>query len=107
MPRKRPPREIWRETRCRIWKRDLGKCQGPYCADLPFWSLPLNEAHVDHIISGKLGRNVDKNLRLLCRRCHVLRLDNRHRGMIAKALHDGIIPPNWRNLLWDENDIIP
>lgn len=102
MPRSRPPREIWQETRRRIWERDQGQCQGPYCSHLPAWSLPLNKAHIDHIISGKLGSNADENLRLLCRRCHVLRLDDRHRGMIAKALQDGIIPPHWRNLLWDD-----
>ena len=37
----------------------------------------------------------------LCRRCHVLRADKRHRGMIANALRDGIIPPNWRELVWE------
>jgi 5-methylcytosine-specific restriction enzyme A len=100
MPRKRQPREIWRETRRRIWERDEGRCQGPYCAGLPPWSLPLNKAHVDHIVSGKLGGNEAENLRLLCRRCHVLRLDSRHRGMIVHALRDGLIPPNWRELLW-------
>ena len=105
MPRKRPPREIWNETRRRIWERDQGRCQGPYCVDLSSWSVPLNKAHVDHIVSGKLGTNADENLRLLCRRCHVLRLNGRHRGMISKALEDGIIPPDWRKLLWDDGDL--
>lgn len=104
MPHKRPPREIWRKTRRRIWERDQGRCQGPYCTDLPAWSLPLNKAHIDHIVSGKHGSNADDNLRLLCRRCHVLRLDGRHRGMIAVALRDGIIPPSWRELLWEDED---
>jgi len=107
MPRRRPPAAVWRETRRRIWQRDRGRCQGPYCADRPDWSLPLWAAHVDHIVSGKLGSNADDNLRLLCRRCHVLRLDGRHRGMIAAALRDGLIPPNWRELLWDDRDGLP
>ena len=101
MPRKRPPHAVWQVTRERIWRRDQGRCQGPYCRDRPPWSLPLRQAHVDHIRSGKLGSNADSNLRLLCRRCHVLRADHRHRGMIAAALRDGIIPPDWRKLVWD------
>jgi len=101
MPRRRPPRDIWRETRERIWRRDQGHCQGPYCRNKPAWSLPLRQAHIDHIRSGKLGSNADSNLRTLCRRCHVLRADRRHRGLTAKALADGIIPPNWRELVWE------
>ncbi|NJO07766.1 MAG: HNH endonuclease [Chloroflexaceae bacterium] len=85
----------------RIWLRDEGRCQGPYCTDAPPWSVPLAQAHIDHIISGKLGSNADSNLRVLCRRCHVLRANKRHRGMIAAALRDGIIPPDWRTLVWD------
>lgn len=104
MPRRRQPPAIWRKTRQRIWLRDEGHCQGPYCRHKPDWSLGLDEAHVDHIHSGKRGSNADDNLRLLCRRCHVLRLDARHRGMIAQALADGLIPHNWRELLWDDTD---
>ena len=63
--------------------------------------LSLDECHTDHIKSGRLGDNRDSNLRTLCRRCHVLRDDKRHRGMIAGALRDGIIPPNWRELVWE------
>jgi hypothetical protein len=65
-------------------------------------SVPLNEAHIDHIRSGKTGTNEFKNLRTLCRRCHVLRADARHRGMIAQALKDGVIPANWRELIWED-----
>jgi 5-methylcytosine-specific restriction enzyme A len=107
MPRKRQSGELWRQTRRRIHQRDKGRCQGPYCADKPPWSLPLHKAHVDHIRSGKLGSNADDNLRLLCRRCHVLRLDGRHRGMISKALADGLIPPDWRRYLWEDGDPTP
>lgn len=64
-------------------------------------SLPLNKCHIDHIKSGKLGSNKLKNLRVLCRRCHTLRADNRHRGMIASALRAGVIPPDWRSLVWE------
>lgn len=101
MPKFRPPKEIWDKQRQDVWQRDKGRCQGPYCTDKPEWSLPLEVCHVDHISSGKLANNSIKNLRVLCRRCHVLRADSRHRGMIAAALKDGIIPPNWRSLVWD------
>ncbi len=101
MPKKRQDRETWAETRRKVWLRDEGRCQGPYCHDLPAWSLPLEVCHIDHIKSGKLGTNHISNLRVLCRRCHVLRADQRHRGMIAKALQDGIIPPDWRSLVWE------
>jgi 5-methylcytosine-specific restriction endonuclease McrA len=101
MPRKRQPREVWQETRRIVWNRDNGRCQGPYCKDLDDWSLPLEIAHIDHIFSGKNTGNELSNLRTLCRRCHVLRADKRHRGMIAKALSLGIIPSDWRELVWD------
>jgi hypothetical protein len=48
-----------------------------------------------------LANNKFSNLRTLCRRCHVLRADMRHRGMVAAALRDGIIPWNWRELVWE------
>jgi 5-methylcytosine-specific restriction endonuclease McrA len=102
MPKQRQPRVIWQRTRARIWQRDAGRCQGPYCREQPPWSLPLEQCHIDHIISGKCGSNADDNLRVLCRRCHILRADLRHRGMIANALRDGIIPPDWRALVWDD-----
>lgn len=101
MPKSRQPKEQWNDTREKIWKRDKGRCQGPYCQDKPEWSLPLDECHIDHITSGKLANNSLCNLRTLCRRCHTLRADNRHRGMIASALRAGVIPPNWRQLVWE------
>lgn len=94
MPKKRQPRDIWHVTRERIWIRDGCKCVK---CSIP---LLLNECHIDHIKSGKLGTNHDSNLRTLCRRCHVLRADHRHRGMVANALKKGIIPPDWRELVW-------
>jgi 5-methylcytosine-specific restriction endonuclease McrA len=101
MPKKRQPLEVWRETRKRVWLRDKGRCQGPYCEDNTAWSLALRVCHIDHIRSGKLGTNNLSNLRILCRRCHVLRADRRHRGMTSKALADGLIPPDWRKLVWE------
>lgn len=95
MPKKRQPKEIWDETRRRVWERDGRKCV--HCG-IP---QALEVCHIDHIRSGKLAGNEMTNLRTLCRRCHVLRADERHRGMIAKALADGIIPPNWRELVWE------
>ncbi|WHZ06085.1 HNH endonuclease [Neobacillus sp. YX16] len=53
-------------------------------------------------MSGKLGTNKIKNLRTLCRHCHVLRADRRHRGMIGKALKDGFITSDWREQIWKE-----
>jgi 5-methylcytosine-specific restriction protein A len=95
MPKKRQPRWLWKMTRRRILKRDGFKCVR--CST----DLTESTAHVDHIQSGKLGSNHDSNLRTLCRRCHVLRADPRHRGMIASALRDGIIGPNWREQVWE------
>lgn len=98
MPKRRQPKEIWLETRRRIYERDGGLCQyqkGKH-------PVSLDECHIDHIVSGKLGTNADSNLRVLCRMHHVLRADHRHRGMVANALKQGIIPPNWRELVWGE-----
>ena len=92
---KRQPKEIWQLTRARIWKRDGGRCL--HCSE----PVTLEACHIDHITSGRLASNADTNLRVLCRRCHVLRQDPRHRGMIGAALRAGIIPPNWRELVWE------
>ena len=96
MPKHRPPRETWQGLRCIVWERDGGKCV--HCGE----PVTLEQCNIDHIQSGKNATNEIKNLRTLCRRCHVLRADKRHRGMVAKALKDGVIPPNWRELVWDE-----
>ena len=103
MPKSRQPTEVWRETRRKIWERDGHCCQSPLqppiCQGKPF--VALENCHIDHIKSGKLAGNEKAGLRTLCRPCHVLRLDMRHRGMVANALRDGIIPPNWRELVWE------
>jgi len=97
VPKKRQPIAVWQKTRERIWLRDGGMCQYPYGEH----TIRLEEANIDHIKSGKLSGNEDSNLRVLCRYHHVLRIDHRHRGMIASALQDGIIPANWRELMWE------
>jgi 5-methylcytosine-specific restriction endonuclease McrA len=98
MPRSRQPREIWEETRKKVWERDGGLCQYPYGKH----PVPLEEANIDHIKSGKNGTNEMSNLRTLCRYHHVLRADIRHQGMIDQALQDGIIPPDWRKYVWSD-----
>lgn len=97
MPKKRPPREVWGELRRIVWERDGRQCVRCHTPQA------LDECHVDHIRSGKNANNSLGNLRTLCRRCHVLRADNRHRGMIAKALKDGVIPADWRHLIWSDD----
>lgn len=97
MPKKRQPKELWLVTREKVWRRDGGRCVRPSCQT----PLALDECHIDHIKSGKLSNNSLSNLRTLCRRCHVLRADHRHRGMIAAALRDGIIGPDWRRHVWE------
>lgn len=82
-------------TRVKVFERDEGKCIRCQI------TLTIGIAHIDHVISGKRGSNHLQNLRTLCRRCHVLRRDQRHRGMILKALKEGLIPPNWRDLVWE------
>jgi 5-methylcytosine-specific restriction endonuclease McrA len=95
MPKSRQKTEIWRQTRRKVFERDLGLCQR--CGK----GLQLRACHVDHIVSGKLGSNHIDNLRLLCRYCHTLRVDKRHRGMVSSALRQGLIGPDWRDHLWE------
>jgi len=96
MPKKRQPRELWAETRRKVLQRDFWRCTR--CGS----RLCERTAHIDHIQSGKTGSNAMENLRTLCRRCHVLRLDGRHRGMIANAIRDGVIGPDWREHVWED-----
>jgi 5-methylcytosine-specific restriction protein A len=100
MPKTRQPKEIWSLTRARIWWRDGGQCFRCRVLGIP-GALPLEGCHIDHIQSGKLASNADSNLRVLCQYHHVLRLDQRHRGMIADALRKDLIPVNWREYLWE------
>ncbi|MBC9723178.1 MAG: HNH endonuclease [Lactobacillus sp.] len=96
MPKKRPPTEVWNEIiRPSVWYRDGGSCVN--CR----MKISLNECHIDHIRSGKLGTNSFSNLRTLCRRCHCLRADLRHDGMRANALKNKIIDSGWRKDAWE------
>ena len=98
--RRRPSTARWRSLRQRVWLRDGGCCRGPACVGAA--PIPLNAAHIDHIQPlSKAGGSQLENLRVLCRRCHVLRAGHEHQGMIAQALRDGIIPPDWRGLVWE------
>ena len=100
MPKKRTPSETWyKNIRPIIWNRDKGKCVRCQV------EVSLKGCHIDHIISSKIANNKLSNLRTLCYKCHVLRVDLKHRGMIQRALKKGIIPPNWRELLWEEVEI--
>jgi 5-methylcytosine-specific restriction protein A len=97
---RRPPPEVWQQLRAEVWMRDGGRCRGHYCTEAP--PLALEVVHIDHILPLRRGgTNHPDNLRVLCRRCHVLRADNAHRGLIRAALRDGIIPPDWRPLVWE------
>ncbi|MFS0824347.1 HNH endonuclease [Bacillus sp. 1P02SD] len=97
MPKKRPPSETWNKNiRPVIWNRDGRKCV--HCGT----QVTLRNCHIDHIISGVTATNKFSNLRTLCYKCHVLRADPLHRGMVQQAIKGGIIPPRWRNLIWDE-----
>lgn len=96
MPKSRLPREVWNAVRLKVLERDGFACT--HCGA----ELAENTAHIDHIKSGKLGDNRIAGLRTLCRRCHCLRADGRHRGLIAAALRDGLIPPDWRPLVWGD-----
>lgn len=99
---KRQPPPLWRNTRQQIWLRDEGRCQGPYCQQQQPHSLPLQNAHIDHILEvSQGGSDAASNLRTLCRRCHCLRSSIAHQGMISAALRDGVIPANWRSLVWE------
>lgn len=95
MPRKRPPKEEWDVLRQHVWERDGKECTRCHAPQR------LDQCHIDHVQSGKFGCNEAWNLRTLCRRCHVLRACHRHQGMIAKAIEDEIIPPDWRSLVWE------
>jgi 5-methylcytosine-specific restriction protein A len=96
MPKRRQPREIWQRVRTKVWLRDRRRCV--HCGN----PVAFEKCHIDHVQSGKRGSNGIRNLRTLCRRCHALRADPRHRGMIAAALRDGIIPPDWRDYSWGD-----
>ena len=99
---KRPPREIWELVRVRVYDRDRGRCQGPYCMELTDFTIELNKCHIDHIKPlSHGGKPIMENERVLCPRCHALRACVSHNGLRAKAISKGLIPPDWRPLVWD------
>jgi 5-methylcytosine-specific restriction enzyme A len=80
----------------RVWERAGGRCT--HCGA----AIPRGQPYTDLAtldLAGRYRYTVDQ-LRLLCRRCQVLR--GNKPGMVATALRDGIIPPNWRELVWDD-----
>ncbi|XNQ30246.1 HNH endonuclease [Robertmurraya sp. 2P01SA] len=91
------PNEVWyKNIRPAVLKRDHYKCTN--CLKI----VSLTNSHIDHIVSGKCGNNKLSNLRTLCIPCHSLRQCNRHRGLTANAIRDGLIPPDWRQLTWED-----
>jgi 5-methylcytosine-specific restriction enzyme A len=99
--RRRLPPALWAQRRRMVWLRDGGRCQGPHCRGAA--PIPLAEAQIDHIRPvSRGGSHRPSNLRVLCARCHALRADAAHRGLIQRALAAGLIPPDWRALVWEE-----
>jgi 5-methylcytosine-specific restriction enzyme A len=86
--------ELWRI----VHERDGQRCR--HCKQ----ALTLGEAHIDHVVRRPARPdNSLKNLVCFCRRCYVLRMTPSglaHPGAIWKALADGVIPPDWRPLVW-------
>lgn len=93
---RRQPKEIWRVTRKRVWERDSRRCVR--CHAL----VSLRGHHCDHIIPlSRGGTNQDNNLRTLCVVCHATRSDTNHQGLVARLIERGLLPPDWRSLVWD------
>ena len=104
---KRQPDEQWRRTRQRIFKRDEGLCQSPENsapkkAGVCQRETEINVCHIDHIrpISSG-GSNHHTNLRILCPVCHALREDMKHKGLRDKMVKNGLLPNNYKVLIWD------
>lgn len=83
-----------------LWVSEQGRCQGPYCVDKPAWSLPLEACYVAQFKSAPLNREAEVTWHILCRRCYVLRANSLRVGLMASALGDDIIGPEWRSLVW-------
>ena len=87
----------WHPLRKQVYERDEGICQYPYGKH----EVGYEEFHCDHIVPlSRGGNNKIDNLRVLCAMHHVLREDA-HQQMIAWALKNEIIPPDWRSLVWN------
>ena len=107
MTGKRQSPKLWAKTRVRIFKRDRGECQSPEYAHpkkvgLCQRKMSLSQCHIDHIIPlAKGGTNRANNLRVLCPICHALRADKTHAMLRLGMFADGLLPANYKNLLWD------
>lgn len=97
------PHHLWQLKRKKIWLRDGCCCQSPLqpplCTGKPY--ISLHRCHIDHIVTGKRGSNLDDNLRTLCPVCHALRTNRRHQGLTDRLLEQKKLPENWRELTWD------
>lgn len=92
-------------TRREVWLRDGGLCQSPLQPPLCIGKetpLPVDGFHVDHIKPLSAGgTNHKSNLRVLCPVCHGLRADFKHRALTTKLRAKGLLPINWRDLVWE------
>lgn len=67
-------------------------------------ALDSSTARVDRVSKLESDKK-PSNLRTLCAPCYVLRLIPGREGLRAQALADGIIPPDWRSLVWDDDEL--
>jgi len=94
MRNRQPPSAVWTDRGRTAWERD-----GRQCVRCEAF-LSFKDSRTDRVDpSGSYGLG---NLRTLCRRCYTLRVANVGKGLAAGALRDGIIPPDWRGLVWDD-----
>ena len=99
---RRLPKAEWYRLRHKVWERDGHTCVRCVEVGRPDPEVSLKECHCDHIKPLSMGGSNDMdNLRTLCRYHHVLRKSPSHRGLIAWGLKMGIIPANWRPLVWE------
>lgn len=97
MPKNRLPKQVWfNNIRPIVWNRDNKKCVRCHK------QISLGDCHIDHKQSGIRGNNKISELRTLCFPCHALRTCYLHRGLTSTAIEKGVVPPNWRQLTWDD-----
>lgn len=105
---KRQPLEIWKHTRAAVYKQSGGLCESPENASpkkagVCMREVDYDKAHIDHIrplSSG--GNNHISNLRTLCPVCHALREDRKHKAMQDRMNKNGLLPDNYKSLIWDD-----
>lgn len=98
---RRPESRVTQATKERLLERDGWKCVR--CGMV----LGKSTVRIDHIKTGYGwdGSSGDSNRRCLCRRCFALRAESRRNSEIGRCLRDGLIPPDWRPLVWDDNEL--